>query len=244
VPGIDSDQWAEIFALSVPVSGEITRGQTDNGGDILVKALSYWNGTISDLRYASEKGACVLSAPGSYELYLESDQDAIRMVAFQDTDADGRLSPGDLYGTYGNNPFDMSSENCLGPAGINIDLSQTILGVKGTLIGGDSSVSNVYIYVCESGTDWNYFGSATVDNAGAFKFNTFDTRPVNLYIEDYSSQYISGWWTGSGFSNDQSQAAALDVENTDLILSIDLELRSSTVGAEVEDNGSPTSETN
>ena len=243
VPGIDSDEWAEIFAISVPVSGEITGEQTDDGGDIMVKALSYWNGTLSGLRYASEKGFCVLSAPGSYELFIESDQDAISMVAFQDKDSDGRLSPGDLYGAYGYNPFDMSSENCSGPAGISINLSQTIWGVKGTVTGSGSSVSSVHIYVCESGTDWNYMGSATIDNTGAFTFNTFDTRAVNLYISDYSSQYISGWWTGSGVAHDQSQAVEIDVTK-DEILSIILETSSSLVGTEAEDNGVPTNGSN
>ena len=243
LPGFNSDEWAEIFAISVPVSGEITGEQTSNGGDILVKALSYWNGTISGLPYASEKAFCVLSAPGSYQLFLESDQDAISMVAFQDTDADGRLSPGDLYGTYDYNPFDMSSENCLGPAGIDINLSQTILGVKGTVTGSGLSVSNVYIDVYESGTYWNYMESVIFDNTGTFTFNTFDTRPVNLYISYYSSQYISGWWTGSGVSNDQSEAAEIDVTKTDKILSITLETSSSLVGAEAEDNGVATNGT-
>ncbi len=126
----------------------------------------------------------------------------------------------------------------------DINLSQTILGVKGTVTGDGSSVSNVYIDVCESRTFWNYMGSATVDATGAFTFNTFDTRPVNLYISYYSSQYISGWWTGSGVSNDRSLAVEIDVTKTNEILSVILETSSSPVSAETEDNGLSTNGTN
>ncbi len=162
-------------------------------------------------------------------MFLSSDLESVRMIAFQDKDDDGRLSPGDIYGGYGSNPFDMSSAGCLGPGDIDIDLDQTILGVKGTVTDGVLPVSNAHIDVYESGT-WNYLGSATVDKTGAFTFNMLGAGSVNLYIYDYASQYIGGWWSGSGVTNDRGMAAAIDVSNTGDAISITLEVRVASSG--------------
>ena len=229
MPGFGSDGWAEMTGIPVPVSGKITRSLADTGGDIQVKALTYWEGNVSWLGYASEQGALVLSALGSYEMFLGSNLESVRMFAFQDKDADGRLSPGDIYGTYGNNPFNMNSVGCLGPGDIDIDLDQTILGVKGTVTDGVLPISNAHINVYESGT-YNYLGWATVDNNGGFTFNTLGAGSVYLYVFDYASQYIGGWWTGSGVTDDHNTAAAIDLSNTDDAIGITLEVYGSVSG--------------
>lgn len=67
------------------------------------------------------------------------------IAAYWDKDSDGMLSPGDFFGIYPADPFDVLSLNCFGPENINLLISNEIIGIKGRITCDSQPVPNVRV---------------------------------------------------------------------------------------------------
>ncbi len=207
LPDYNQDILINRLHLPVKISGEITCGYY-NSGEIYVTAFDG-----PDHKYADMHDSVSLSSTGAYSLNVETVEDAW-VKAFWDKDGDNILSPGDYCGAYFENPVQVISENCSGPANITFDLSDQVTGISGTITNNGQSVANAWIWIsawsekCWQG-DWLGDRCFSTDENGYFVVNDLAQTPLYLHVEIWSSTIdVYGWWDGSGgITSDCNQAA-------------------------------------
>ncbi len=231
--GFSHDDWAEILDIPVPVSGTVSLaagiGDSD-GGSIIVQAYNCWEGDpsgLADLQWCPEKGSVSLSSAGDYTIWLRTEYDAVWMIAFWDNDGDSELSPGDYYGVHGDQSFDITSTNCSGPIGINITVSEEVLGIEGVATTGEgdlaTAVTDIRISVYDS-VSGDYITSIETDSDGSFSLvGMSSSDSVYFYISQSTEQNtIGGWWNGSGVSSLKSEAVPYTPGNGNVSIAISL----------------------
>lgn len=215
LPDYDLDTLNNQLHLPVPVFGTVTCNNWTSG-DIVVGGF----GSPGLAGYDPDALAS-FSPPGPYSLNLQAGK-TVWIHACWDRDSDGILSPGDYHGSYSGNPVDVVSENCSGAQNIDIDLSDQVIGIKGTVTSGGEPVGNVWIGVY-AGKCWQDFvGWGYVEENGRYALNFLPEAPVYLYVSVWSSNYIGGWWDGSGLTSDCNQAAPVTPSAGETLVNLDL----------------------
>ena len=209
LPDYNQDILINRLHLPVEISGVIT---CDSGNctscEIYVTAFDG-----PDHKYADKLDSVSLSSIGTYSLYVETGEDAW-VKAFCDKDGDNIISPGDYRGAYFENPMEVMSENCSGPDNININLSDQVIGISGTITGNGQPVANAWIWIsawsekCWQG-EWLGDHSFSTDENGYFVVNDLAQMPHYLNVCIWTNTIdVCGWWDGSGgVTSDCYQAA-------------------------------------
>lgn len=233
LPGYDLDILNNLAHLPVPVSGTITCANW-TAGNIVVGAFD------SPSAGGDPADSASFPLPGPYSLNLQAGKTSW-ILACWDRDSDGILSPGDYYGSYPGNPVNVVSENCSGARNININLSDQVIGIKGTVTGGGEPVGNVGIGVytgkCWQGSvGWEY-----VEENGRWTLNFLPETPVYVYLSAWPSGYITGWWDGSGFTSNCNQAAPVTPSAGQTVINFVLQLGGSISGhvTDIQGKGIP-----
>ncbi len=240
LPDFGSDRWADFLEIPVAVAGQVSMAGAITSGNILVDAFvcSFEPGRILDYLWCDNAGSASLSSLGGYEMALKAGSENIRMVAFWDRDSNAVPSPGDLFGFYPDNPFNVSSMNCAGPSGIDLTLSETISGIKGRVASQGQPLANAWVHAYESGCG-NWLRSIQSDSGGYFAISDLPSGGVSLHVYGPpDNQYVYGWWTGLGVSHDCNEAATYNPAPGNVFVEIDLEKSGSITGRVTrEDNG-------
>ncbi len=260
--GLSNDDWAEILEIPVLVSGTVSLADGIGGGDgitsIIVQAYNCWGDEpsgLADLQWCSQVGSVSLSSGGDYEMSLSTEYDDVWMIAFLDTDVDSELSPGDVYGVYGavstdgtwGESFDVTSDSCDGPAGINISIGNMTTGIKGrvtTLEDGIAvPVTGIQINMYDSDSEYaGYITSVKTDSDGYFRIVEMSDTSVKLHVSNSGDQnFIIGWWneTDGEITDSRSKATSFSTDASDVFVDISLEKGASISGTVKTTGGSP-----
>ncbi|MBU2481893.1 MAG: carboxypeptidase regulatory-like domain-containing protein [Proteobacteria bacterium] len=235
LPEFTSDDYASGFGMQVPVTGDVSCAAGLACGNIRVGAF-YWNS------YNSSPGQLIasdsLSSPGAYEISVRADSEDVIFAAYWDKDADGMLSPGDYTGSYPLGPIDIASSQCAGPSGIDILISNQVIGIKGRITSNGQPVSNIQVFL-HAGPCQNVISSAVTNENGIYVVTAPSTTQAYLYIQP--RQHIQGWWNGSAVVQDCNQAAMYHPSDGQTVVDMVVEAADSISGTVRDTHGNPVS---
>ena len=134
-------------------------------------------------------------------------------------------------------PVDVSAGSA---SGLTIHMTQlgTFYTLSGSVFGSDgnpvaSARLSLSCVVCGY-----FYGGGSSDGSGSFSIGSVPSGQYDLLIQPTNNQYVGGFWTGSGVTDDASKAAIITVSG-DSSVSVTIPVAEHITGRVVMPNGIP-----